>query len=74
MTPLGRSVYASGLDVDVALALHAELRRANQSLLLATDLHLLYLVTPLIGLTAVPELPWSRFLTLVSGGLEPRLP
>lgn len=48
-TPLGRATLASGMDPKQALDVHADLKKAREGLVLSTDLHLTYLVTPLDG-------------------------
>jgi hypothetical protein len=65
-TPLGRCVYESGFEIEMAKKCLADMRLANYSLLLASDLHLLYLVTPPHeSLPDLKTLPWSRYLTMV---------
>ncbi|KAL4003532.1 DNA polymerase A family protein [Acanthocheilonema viteae] len=46
-TQLGRAVFTSSLSPDIALQVYDDLEKAMRSLALDTELHLLYLVTPL---------------------------
>ncbi|CAG9532865.1 unnamed protein product [Cercopithifilaria johnstoni] len=46
-TQLGRAVFVSSLSPDIALQVYDDLENAMRSLALDTELHLLYLVTPL---------------------------
>uniref|UniRef100_A0A915PPE7 DNA-directed DNA polymerase n=1 Tax=Setaria digitata TaxID=48799 RepID=A0A915PPE7_9BILA len=46
-TQLGRAVFSSSLSPDIALQVYNDLEKAMRSLALDTELHLLYLVTPL---------------------------
>ncbi|VDK68617.1 unnamed protein product [Litomosoides sigmodontis] len=46
-TQLGRAVFVSSLSPDIALQVYDDLEKAMCSLALDTELHLLYLVTPL---------------------------
>uniref|UniRef100_A0A0R3RJA9 POLAc domain-containing protein n=1 Tax=Elaeophora elaphi TaxID=1147741 RepID=A0A0R3RJA9_9BILA len=46
-TQLGRAVFVSSLSPDIALQVYDDLEKAMRCLALDTELHLLYLVTPL---------------------------
>ncbi|KXZ52413.1 hypothetical protein GPECTOR_9g457 [Gonium pectorale] len=46
-TPFGKATLASSMPPEEALVVRADLERARQSLVLATDLHVTYLVTPI---------------------------
>ncbi|VDM30487.1 unnamed protein product [Hydatigera taeniaeformis] len=62
-TQLGRAVLASALGPVDGLTVFAELSRASRSIALDTDLHLVYLVTP-IYLNLDTNLDWSRYLEI----------
>uniref|UniRef100_A0A0R3WBF7 DNA-directed DNA polymerase n=1 Tax=Taenia asiatica TaxID=60517 RepID=A0A0R3WBF7_TAEAS len=62
-TQLGRAVLASALGPVDGLTVFAELSRASRSVALDTDLHLVYLVTP-IYLNLDSNLDWSRYLEI----------
>uniref|UniRef100_A0A8C4Q9F1 DNA-directed DNA polymerase n=1 Tax=Eptatretus burgeri TaxID=7764 RepID=A0A8C4Q9F1_EPTBU len=65
---LGKAALAAGLPPSLALAVFADLQRALRCLALDSDLHLLYLVTPLSD--ELPAVDWSLFLHLW-GSLQP---
>eukprot|EP00198_Chlamydomonas_reinhardtii_P012144 XP_001701481.1 DNA polymerase theta [Chlamydomonas reinhardtii] len=46
-TPFGKATLASSMPPEEALVVRADLERARMSLVLATDLHVTYLVTPI---------------------------
>lgn len=46
-SPFGKATLASSMPPEDALVVRADLERARQSLVLATDLHITYLVTPI---------------------------
>ncbi|GIL88385.1 hypothetical protein Vretifemale_16356, partial [Volvox reticuliferus] len=46
-TPFGKATLASSMPPEDALVVRADLERARMSLVLATDLHVTYLVTPI---------------------------
>ncbi|KAL5107880.1 DNA polymerase theta [Taenia crassiceps] len=62
-TQLGRAVLASALGPIDGLTVFTELSRARRSVALDTDLHLVYLVTP-IYLNLDNSLDWSRYLEI----------
>ena len=43
----GRSVFESGLNTDEAILFYEDLLKAQENMYLETNLHLLYLITPL---------------------------
>jgi DNA polymerase theta len=61
-TPLGDGVVASGLSPTDALNVFQDLKQARSGVCLDTDLHLIYLATPVTG---TPEPDWQRFLTIL---------
>ncbi|XP_028802319.1 helicase and polymerase-containing protein TEBICHI isoform X3 [Neltuma alba] len=64
-TPLGRAAFGSSLCPEESLIVLADLSRAREGFILASDLHLVYLVTP-INVDVEPdwELYYERFLQL----------
>ncbi|WAR21952.1 HELQ-like protein [Mya arenaria] len=46
VTPLGKATFKGPIDPDFAGLLYADLKQAEESIVLSTHLHLLYLVTP----------------------------
>lgn len=64
-TPLGRAAFGSSLCPEESLIVLADLSRAREGFVLASDLHLVYLVTP-INVDVEPdwELYYERFVKL----------
>ncbi|XP_020246250.1 helicase and polymerase-containing protein TEBICHI isoform X2 [Asparagus officinalis] len=64
-TPLGRAAFGSSLTPEESLVVIDDLSRAREGFVLASDLHLVYLVTP-INVEVEPdwELYYERFLEL----------
>ncbi|CAJ1972305.1 unnamed protein product [Sphenostylis stenocarpa] len=64
-TPLGRASFGSSLCPEESLVVLADLSRAREGFVLASDLHLVYLVTP-INVDVEPdwELFYERFVRL----------
>uniref|UniRef100_A0ACD5XMT5 Uncharacterized protein n=1 Tax=Avena sativa TaxID=4498 RepID=A0ACD5XMT5_AVESA len=64
-TPLGRASFGSSLNPEESLAVLDDLSRAREGFVLASDLHLVYLVTP-INVEVEPdwELYYERFMQL----------
>ncbi|WJX16443.1 DNA-directed DNA polymerase [Trifolium repens] len=64
-TPLGRASFGSSLCPEESLIVLADLSRAREGFVLASDLHLVYLVTP-INVDVEPdwELYYERFVKL----------
>ncbi|KAL1315068.1 hypothetical protein HN51_041855 [Arachis hypogaea] len=64
-TPLGRASFGSSLSPEESLIVLADLSRAREGFVLASDLHLVYLVTP-INVDVEPdwELYYERFVKL----------
>ncbi|KAL6854375.1 hypothetical protein ACP4OV_019278 [Aristida adscensionis] len=64
-TPLGRACFGSSLNPEESLVVLDDLSRAREGFVLASDLHLVYLVTP-INLDIEPdwELYYERFMQL----------
>ncbi|VUZ56521.1 unnamed protein product, partial [Hymenolepis diminuta] len=62
-TQLGRAVLASALGPLDGLTVFAELSRARRSVALDTDLHLIYLVTP-IYVNLDSSVDWFRYLEI----------
>ncbi|KAI9097672.1 hypothetical protein K1719_025443 [Acacia pycnantha] len=64
-TPLGRAAFGSSLCPEESLIVLADLSRAREGFVLASDLHLVYLVTP-ISVDVEPdwELYYERFVQL----------
>ncbi|XP_068648888.1 helicase and polymerase-containing protein TEBICHI isoform X2 [Aristolochia californica] len=64
-TPLGRAAFGSSLNPEESLVVLEDLSRAREGFVLASDLHLLYLVTP-INVEVEPdwELYYERFMEL----------
>ncbi|CAH8466628.1 unnamed protein product [Dicrocoelium dendriticum] len=60
-TPLGRAILASSLGPTHGLVVLQELDKARRSIALDTDLHLVYLLTP-IYLDLGANLDWFRYL------------
>ncbi|KAG8048419.1 hypothetical protein GUJ93_ZPchr0009g1479 [Zizania palustris] len=66
-TPLGRASFGSSLNPEESLVVLDDLSRAREGFVLASDLHLVYLVTP-INVDVEPdwELYYERFMQLTS--------
>ncbi|KAG0498218.1 hypothetical protein HPP92_002909 [Vanilla planifolia] len=66
-TPLGRAAFGSSLNPEESLVVLSDLSRAREGFVLASDLHLVYLVTP-INVEVEPdwELYYQRFMELSS--------
>ncbi|XP_020585718.1 helicase and polymerase-containing protein TEBICHI [Phalaenopsis equestris] len=64
-TPLGRASFGSSLSPEESLVVLNDLSRAREGFVLASDLHLVYLVTP-INVEVEPdwELYYQRFMEL----------
>ncbi|URD79344.1 HELICc [Musa troglodytarum] len=64
-TPLGRAAFGSSLTPEESLVVLDDLLRAREGFVLASDLHLVYLVTP-INVEVEPdwELYYERFMEL----------
>ncbi|CAI8605756.1 unnamed protein product [Vicia faba] len=64
-TPLGRASFGSSLCPEESLIVLADLSRAREGFVLASDLHLVYLVTP-INVDVEPDWEWyyERFMKL----------
>ncbi|KAF8666497.1 hypothetical protein HU200_053610 [Digitaria exilis] len=66
-TPLGRAAFGSSLNPEESLVVLDDLSRAREGFVLASDLHLVYLVTPInIDLEPDWELYYERFMQLSS--------
>ncbi|CAD6343940.1 unnamed protein product [Miscanthus lutarioriparius] len=66
-TPLGRAAFGSSLNPEESLVVLDDLSRAREGFVLASDLHLVYLVTPInVGLEPDWELYYERFMQLAS--------
>ncbi|CAB4017489.1 helicase POLQ-like [Paramuricea clavata] len=64
-TPLGRATFKGCVDVDRSPFIYDEVKRAQENLVLANDLHLLYLVTT-PDMIADIKPNWMTYLTQVS--------
>ncbi|CAN8229667.1 unnamed protein product [Cochlearia groenlandica] len=64
-TPLGRGSFGSSLCPEESLIVLDDLLRAREGLVMASDLHLVYLVTPInVGVEPNWELYYERFMGL----------
>ncbi|KAM3960995.1 DNA polymerase theta [Aphomia sociella] len=63
-TPLGKACLSSSMAPNDGLSLFCELQRARQCLVLETDLHLIYLVTPYSVSSQWGDIDWLHLLTL----------
>ncbi|GFN83271.1 DNA polymerase theta-like [Plakobranchus ocellatus] len=63
-TLLGSAILASSLSPDEGLAVFAELQKARRAFVLDTDLHLIYLVTPMYTSDVSASIDWYHFHTL----------
>lgn len=63
-TPLGKACLSSSMAPHDGLSLFCELQKARQCLVLETDLHLIYLVTPYSVSSQWGDLDWLHLLTL----------
>lgn len=63
-TALGKACLSSSMAPNDGLSLFCELQKARQCLVLETDLHLLYLVTPYSVSSQWGEIDWLHLLTL----------
>ncbi|AQK40089.1 Helicase and polymerase-containing protein TEBICHI [Zea mays] len=66
-TPLGRAAFGSSLNPEESLVVLDDLSRAREGFVLASDLHLVYLVTPInVDLEPDWELYYEKFMQLSS--------
>lgn len=66
-TPLGRACFGSSLNPEESLVVLDDLSRAREGFVLASDLHLVYLVTPTnVDVEPDWELYYERFMQLSS--------
>nr|XP_026496827.1 DNA polymerase theta-like [Vanessa tameamea] len=63
-TSLGRACLSSSMAPNDGLSLFCELQKARQCLVLETDLHLIYLVTPYSVSSQWNNIDWLHLLTL----------
>ncbi|CAH8326512.1 unnamed protein product [Eruca vesicaria subsp. sativa] len=64
-TPLGRGAFGSSLCPEESLIVLDDLLRARDGLVMASDLHLVYLITPInVGVEPNWELYYERFMEL----------
>lgn len=63
-TPLGKACLSASMAPNDGLSLFLELQKARQCLVLETDLHLIYLVTPYSVSNQWGEIDWLHLLTL----------
>ncbi|XP_075971433.1 DNA polymerase theta isoform X2 [Anticarsia gemmatalis] len=63
-TPLGKACLSSSMAPNDGLSLFCELQKARQCLVLETDLHLIYLVTPYSVSSQWANIDWLHLLTL----------
>ncbi|XP_063533002.1 DNA polymerase theta [Cydia strobilella] len=63
-TPLGKACLSSSMAPNDGLSLFCELQKARQCLVLETDLHLIYLVTPYSVSSQWADIDWLHLLTL----------
>ncbi|CAH0605555.1 unnamed protein product [Chrysodeixis includens] len=63
-TPLGKACLSSSMAPNDGLSLFCELQKARQCLVLETDLHLIYLVTPYSVSSQWGNIDWIHLLTL----------
>lgn len=63
-SPLGKACLSSSMAPNDGLSLFCELQKARQCLVLETDLHLIYLVTPYSVSNQWGEMDWLHLLTL----------
>uniref|UniRef100_A0A1I7T0H7 DNA-directed DNA polymerase n=1 Tax=Caenorhabditis tropicalis TaxID=1561998 RepID=A0A1I7T0H7_9PELO len=64
-TQLGRAAIASSLPPEASLAIFEDLNSASRAIALDTELHMLYLVTP-INVTVWQECDWHHLFSLFS--------
>lgn len=64
-TQLGRAAIASSLPPEASLAIFEDLNMASRAIALDTELHMLYLVTP-INVTVWQECDWHHLFSLFS--------
>lgn len=63
-TPLGKACLSASMAPNDGLSLFVELQKARQCLVLETDLHLIYLVTPYSVSSQWGDIDWLHLLTL----------
>ncbi|XP_045494338.1 DNA polymerase theta-like [Colias croceus] len=63
-TSLGKACLSSSMAPNDGLSLFCELQKARQCIVLETDLHLIYLVTPYSVSSQWADLDWLHLLTL----------
>ena len=76
-TPLGIAIVASGLTPEDGLFVHADLRQALSCFVMDSEIHLLYLFTPIpqptAGTAMTNDVSWPTFRTLLEQLDEPSL-
>ncbi|XP_055889745.1 DNA polymerase theta-like [Biomphalaria glabrata] len=60
-TQLGVAIFASSLSPEEGLQVFAELQKARKSFVLDTDLHLIYLVTPVYAADMSNTIDWYKY-------------
>ncbi|XP_062599210.1 helicase POLQ-like, partial [Saccostrea cucullata] len=65
VTPLGRATFKGSVDLDFSAQLYKDLKKAEESLVLASYLHLLFLVTP-YDLVKEVHPPWMTYFKQVN--------
>ncbi|RUS83890.1 hypothetical protein EGW08_008371 [Elysia chlorotica] len=63
-TLLGSAILASSLSPDEGLSVFTELQKARRAFALDTDLHIIYLVTPMYASDSSASLDWCHYYTL----------
>lgn len=63
-TPLGKACLAASISPIEGLFLFEELQRARRCFVLDTELHVVYLVTPVNGGSQIGTIDWMVFLEL----------
>ncbi|XP_041370459.1 helicase POLQ-like [Gigantopelta aegis] len=62
VTPLGKATFKGSVDIDNSPQLYRDLKKAEESLVLASHLHLLFLITPYDFVNNIKaNLPWMVY-------------
>ena len=72
-TQVGSAIVASALTPEDGIFVHSEMRRALASFVMESEMHCLYLLTPIPSPTQPIELQWPKFRDHVESLSEPDL-
>jgi replicative superfamily II helicase len=72
-TTLGAAIVASALTPEDGIFIHSEMKRALRSFVMESEMHTLYLFTPIPSLNAPTEIDWPTFQKQMDSLSEPDL-